>query len=399
MNKFLNYNSIQFLSDDSFISWLKKSDKITVEFWEGFIKSYPEKKEDIDEAIELYNYFKAAHNKLPIEDIFSLWDTIQHQSTHKKRSLVLKVLKYAAIFVFMFSAGAVSYHLFESKNMHNFPLAGQTQLNTQEAQIILSNGKSVLLYQKDSKIEFDSTGANIVVNSDTILLDPNVGSAEMNRVIIPYGKSSQVTLSDGTKVWLNAGSQLLYPSKFTGKIREVLLVGEAFFEVTRNEANPFMVRTEFIDIEVLGTKFDVSAYSEDKIFETVLVSGSVSVELKKTGIFAGKEKITLRPNQRLTVDKEEGKSEVSEVNTSFYTAWKDGMLEFEKEDLNRILLKLERYYNKRINIKDPMLGIQRISGKLDLKDSLADVLSIIQFTVPLNLNELPNGDFVITNQK
>ncbi len=395
MNKFSEYNSKDFLNDDSFIRWILKTDTIAVNFWEEYFNNNPAQQGEIKEAVEIFNHFRIQHKELSALEIFSLWDLIQHNSIKKRKLGVLNLLKYAALIIVIFISGALSFYLFQELNTNEFQIADATLLNTDEAQIILSNGQSVPLYQKDSEIKYNSTGDKIIVNNDTITQDAANGKAEMNRVVIPFGKSSMITLSDGTKVWLNAGSQLLYPSIFTREIREVLLIGEAFFEVTHNEENPFVVRTECIDVEVLGTSFDVSAYADDKSFETILVSGKVSLNVKKDGFLAGKENIYLEPNQRIHINKAEGVSSVSEVDVSVYTSWKDGMLKFDSEDLNRVLRKLERYYDKKILIKDPLLGGHKISGKLDLKNSLEEVLNVIQLTVPIDWGKQKNGNYFI----
>ena len=344
MKDFSNYCSTDFLNEDSFIRWIMKSDKSAFEFWDQYIKENPTQKDEIDEAFEIFNHLRFVHEELTVEEIFALWDNVKHHSEHKKYG-IYNVLKYAAIFLLVFATGVFSYHFYNKLNTNEFTIAESIPVNFDEAQLILSDGKTVPLLLKDSEIKYNTTGEKVIINNDTITQERAQQKSKLNRVIIPYGRSSQVMLSDGTKVWLNAGSQLMYPSVFSKNQREVLLIGEAFFDVIRNEESPFIVRTDFVDIEVLGTNFDVSAYPDDRIFETILVSGSISVEIKKEGFLSGKEKVVLNPNQMISLNKKEGVSKVSEVDVSVYISWKDGMLKFEKQDLSRVLRKLERYYN------------------------------------------------------
>jgi len=400
MNKFSEYNSTDFLNDDTFIRWILKTDTTSVNFWEEYFKNNPAQQKEINEAVEIFNHFGIQQNQLTNEEIFLMWDRIKHNSFKKKQLGVFNLLKYAALIIVVFISGALSYYFYQESKTREFQITGGTPLiNTDEAQIILSDGRSVPLDQKDSEIKYNSTGDKIIVNNDTLVQEVTNNKTEMNRIVMPYGKSSLITLSDGTKIWLNAGSQLMYPSTFDRKIREVLLFGEAFFEVAHNEKNPFIVRTDYIDIEVLGTSFDVSAYADDKNFETILVNGKVSLKVKKEGFFAGKEKFYLEPNQRFQINKVEGVGRVSEVDVSVYTSWKDGMLKFEKEDLINVLRKLERYYNNTIQIKDPLLGSHKISGKLDLKNSLSEVLDVIQLTVPIDWGKQKNGNYFIIESK
>ena len=395
MNKYKLCSSIDFLNDDSFVKWLLKSDSEAELFWDAFIEEHPEKKSEIEEAVEIYNHFKFTHEELPLEEVFAIWNNVKHKSVEKHFSF-LSVLKYAAVFVLVFATGALSYYLYNNATEEpEFTIAENEALNFNEAQIILSDGKSIPLNSKESEIKYDATGENVIIDNDTIRPQKRAEETITNRVIIPYGKSSQVTLSDGTRVWLNAGSQLMYPSVFDKKQREVLLIGEAYFEVKRNEQVPFVVRTEHADVEVLGTSFDVLAYPDDQMFQTVLVTGSVSVETKKSGLLSGKDKMILVPNQMFYLDKESGVNYVNNVEVASYTSWKEGMFDCDKHDLNRVVRRLERYYNKRIHIKDPMLGTYKISGKLDLKSDISEVLDVLQAFVPIDWGKQQNGDYFI----
>ena len=395
MTNYKAYNSSDFLNDDSFVQWLLKTDKNAEIFWETFEKENPEKQDEIDEAKEIFSHFKFSCETLPLTEVFEIWNDGKYQSGKKAMGLV-GVLKYAAILVLVFSTGAASYYFYNRLTERTeFTIAEQYSVDFNEAQIILSNGESIPLNSKDSEIKYDASGGNIIVDNDTIKQQEIAENSVTNRVIIPYGKSSQLTLSDGTLVWLNAGSQLMYPSVFGEKQREVLLIGEAFFEVVKDEGKPFVVRTESADITVLGTSFDISAYPDDQMFQAVLVSGSVGVQAKKGKVFRGKGQMVLIPNQMFTLDKNSGVNYVNTVKVASYTSWKEGMFNCEKQDLSRVIRRLERYYNKKIHIKDPLLGSYKISGKLDLKSDISEVLDVLQAFVPIDWGKQQNGDYFI----
>jgi ferric-dicitrate binding protein FerR (iron transport regulator) len=192
---------------------------------------------------------------------------------------------------------------------------------------------------------------------------------------MPHGSSSKIVLSDSTVVWLNAGSNLIYPSNFTGNTREVVLFGEAFFNVKGDKSKPFIVQTSAIEIKVLGTKFNISAYPEDNIIQTVLKEGKVSI--REIGTNKIEKEIFLVPNQLASFDKKTKLTEVKNVNTDFYTSWTDGLLSFENRDLNRVIKSLERYYDVNIQFENPMLGMVKISGKLDLKQNRNEVFEYL----------------------
>jgi hypothetical protein len=395
MNKYKLYSSTDFLNDDSFVKWLLKSDHDAEMFWDTFVEEHPEKKNEIEEAVEIYNHFKFTSEDLTLEEVFAIWNNVKHKSVEKRFSF-LTVLKYAAVFVLVFTTGALSYYLYNNATEETeFTITENKPLNFNEAQIILSDGKSVPLNSKESEIKYDATGEQVIIDNDTIRQAKKEAEPTINRVVIPYGKSSQVTLSDGTQVWLNAGSQLVYPSVFKERQREVLLIGEAYFNVAHNAKVPFVVRTEHADIEVLGTSFDVLAYPDDKMFQTILVTGSVSIETKSKGLLSGKNKMVLEPNQMFYLDKESGVNYVNNVDVATYTSWKEGMFDCDKLDLSRVVRRLERYYNKQIHIKDPLIGTYKISGKLDLKGDISEVLDVIQSFVPIDWGKQQNGDYFI----
>ena len=175
-----------------------------------------------------------------------------------------------------------------------------------------------------------------------------------NTLKIPHGKKFQLVLSDSTIVHLNAGSSLRYPVAFlTEGPREVFLTGEAYFDVTKNVSNPFVVNVNELDVKVLGTQFNVSAYDEDKNIDVVLVEGAVSLDNKKELEDAV---VTLTPGQKGSFDYASKGILVNKVNTSQYTSWMQGHLVFRNLTFNQILAKLERHYNIELENSNIALG-------------------------------------------
>jgi ferric-dicitrate binding protein FerR (iron transport regulator) len=217
----------------------------------------------------------------------------------------------------------------------------------------------------------------------------------MNQLVIPYGKTSEIILPDGTHVFMNAGSRLIYPEFFADKTREVFLVGEAFFDVEHNEQQPFIVQTTDIRVRVLGTQFNVSAYPSDNIIETVLTSGKVRLEQNNTGMFS--ETTELSPGQLAAFSKTERTTRLKDVDIENYTLWKENLLKFESTDLSRVVKRLERYYNIRFKYHDPFLGGIKISGKLDLSDSREFVLENVADAATVEISKIGEGYYEIRN--
>lgn len=235
-----------------------------------------------------------------------------------------------------------------------------------------------------------------------------VQSQEFYIVEAPRGAKSFVTLADGTKIWLNAGSRISYQRNYNQENRNIFLEGEAYFEVAKNKEIPFYVYSSGIVVKAIGTAFNVKAYPEEGIVETTLVEGSVSIESTgKTGV---KGKILMQPNQKASfykVSKEvvvEEKSEElkekeiapipikakiervelkKEVDTELYTSWKDKRWVFEKQRFEDLAVILERIYDIKVIYKDDELKNYRLSGSLQ-EENLEQVLQAIQFTIPLD---------------
>ena len=206
----------------------------------------------------------------------------------------------------------------------------------------------------------------------------------------------QLLLPDGSKVWLNSGSQISYKKGLnTLKLREVDLKGEGFFEVTKNSKRPFLVHTARLVVKVLGTVFNVKAYNNDKTVETTLLKGKVQVELKNNP----EKKIILLPNEKLivvnnrepkSVKSKEGKieyqvTELPDVKPDEVkeTAWVDNRILFTNEMFEDVAAQIERKYNVQVVFEDRALRTEQISGLLD-KETLKEALGIIELTTPFN---------------
>jgi ferric-dicitrate binding protein FerR (iron transport regulator) len=193
----------------------------------------------------------------------------------------------------------------------------------------------------------------------------------------PPGQRTQLQLPDGTRVWLNADSQLRYPRRFSADRREVKLQGEAFFEVVRDTLRPLVIRTAAAQVRVLGTAFNVRAPASGPT-EAVVVSGSIAFGAAD----APRPPLVLQANERALLDPTTGHTEKSTVDVRSYTAWKDGTLIFENDSLATVLSALEKWYGVRFVVDNPAINACRITATFnDL--SLATLLNQIQFVIPI----------------
>jgi ferric-dicitrate binding protein FerR (iron transport regulator) len=187
--------------------------------------------------------------------------------------------------------------------------------------------------------------------------------------MVPYGKSSVLILHDGTKIWVNAGTRLVYPVEFEKGKREIYVNGEIFLDVAHDAQRPFIVRTNNLRIQVIGTRFNVQVYAVDDHSRIALESGLVKI-ISETA-----DDVLLIPNKMYEQDKS-GHSSVKDVDIRKYTSWIYGLYIYESERLDMILKRLTRYYGTEI-VFDASVSEIRCSGKLDLKENLDDVLSSI----------------------
>lgn len=196
-------------------------------------------------------------------------------------------------------------------------------------------------------------------------------AASMQTIFVPPGQRAELTLTDGTKVWLNAKTTFTFPNKFMAGSREVKLDGEGYFDVTKDTEKPFIVKTEQYDIKVLGTEFNVTAYSGSSIFETSLLKGSVQVSSPMVN-----DIISLEPNTRTYLENGTLKKGIIEHNT--YFLWKEGLICFYDEPVDKMIEKLELYYDVKIIVQNKELLKNRYSGKFRTKDGVEHVLKVLQ---------------------
>lgn len=206
-----------------------------------------------------------------------------------------------------------------------------------------------------------------------------------NEVKCPPGQIAELVLSDGTQVWLNSGSNIRYPSIFNNEQRDVVLSGEAFFDVSKNLDKPFIVGVKGLKVKVLGTNFNVNAYDDNQFVETTLVEGKVQL------LDSANEKIVdLKPGELAKYDRSENKLSLAKVDTRFYSSWKEGKITFYNEELGTIMKKLERWYNVEFTFKNEHIKTERFTGTILKHKPLYQVLEIIKLSSSIDFEIIQN---------
>lgn len=244
-----------------------------------------------------------------------------------------------------------------------------------DEQVALRMDNDISLSLTDSaSFKIDSDKETSVVNSSGIEIE--VGSERILRLEVPSGKQFHLRLADGTSVWLNAESSIEYPASFDDKTsRTVKLVGEAFFDVTRDESKPFIV--ELADggsIRVLGTSFNVNAYPDNDKEVTTLLSGKISYRQDASG-----EEMTLLPDQQISVDRSDGKAEIQNVESSASADWKGRMITFDNESLPSLAKRLSRMYGIEIIVGEH-LSDYAFSGRISYDKGVDFITGLMKET-------------------
>ena len=301
--------------------------------------------------------------------------------TPRKRRLLLRVWKsVAAVFVAAVAGGLLYWQITDSaRPVEEQVLVAQIRPGETQAVLITGKGQQLLLQGlKDTCL--DITGNETLKISKDGSLEYSLSALsrmpEWHTLQVPRGGEYKIVLDDGTEIWLNSASELKYPAHFVGNERRVCLVGEAYFQVARNEAAPFIVETRDMDVKVLGTSFNVSAYEDEENSHATLVEGRVEVDDKING-----EKVTLTPGEQALLQGKE--MVVREVNTKLYSMWRLDRFTFASEDMEGVIRKLSRWYNVNFFFSNSSMKQKRFTGSLPKYSDISQVLKMIEMTTDI----------------
>ena len=294
------------------------------------------------------------------------------------------IMQMAAAVILFFCCGSVVYYLLYRSAQNNKQSAG-TVAKVKQNKVMPGNNKAVLILGDGSKIILDSSGNGMIAQQQNIgivkldngqltytTLQAKPGDTIYNTLSTPKGGQYAITLSDGTKVWLNAASSLRFPAAFIGKSRVVELTGEAYFEVAKNPAMPFKVKVKNMEVEVLGTHFNVNAYEDENTVSTTLLEGSVKVT-------SGNDHKTISPAQQVIMNENGSLNVADNVDVEEVIAWKNGELRFENTKVSKIMRQLARWYDVEIAYQGNVPDVA-LSGIISRKEDVSQLLEILEAT-------------------
>ena len=338
---------------------------LNTEDWEHVATHDNYLKKEIGTPRQLYSNIKL-HESFNIENALGKF-TQKTQSPRKIKT----IYKYiAAACVLLASMTYLTFHYWGKEK------AELTPYSLQHAYLILDNGQHVNLNQK---VNLDKDGVTITNPGASKVIytaNPNVETTTKNKLIVPLGAEKYILqLSDGTIVKINVGSELTFPSVFTGDNRIVELSGEAYFDVTHS-TTPFIVRSKNMDVKVLGTTFNMMVYPEEPVINTTLISGKVIVTCH-----SDKDSITqtavLTPGMQANYQKEVQRLEINPVDCEYYTAWIKGDLSFENASMEEIMRIIARNYNLKIVFDSEELKDIKCFISIKKEKGFEEILKII----------------------
>ena len=280
----------------------------------------------------------------------------------------IRIVRWVAVVaaVWVLALGVTLWMTFGKKeNVAPLPVASKIiPAGEKKATLTLADGTEVHVEEITAQI-LQEKGMNIEYRNGEIVYhksEEKTTEVVYNKLEVPRGGECMIKLDDGTKVWVNAETKLKYPVAFVGDRREVVLEGEAFFDVAKNE-KPFIVKTSFGDVRVLGTAFGISAYASEPESYTTLVRGKVSVERE------GGKPVVILPGEQVVTSKD-GKMMKQKVDVEEFVGWKDGIYVFKEKSLGEIMKTLERWYNISVDFQDKSLVDLPFTGNLKRYDDI-----------------------------
>ncbi|HOZ84082.1 MAG TPA: FecR domain-containing protein [Niabella sp.] len=393
LSDFENFSTADFITEPLFQDWVILPDAAKNFFWSSFLETYPNKKQEVTEAITILETIRLAKADWPDSEKVNqslkvALQKIESDNIKKSEGKIIRVQKYWWVAASVLVAVALSaYFLVQDKK------TGKKLAITQQEQPAINDiapggNKAILTLADGTQVVLDSANNGAISNQGNVTViklndgqlaynaagnSASVATIQYNTIATPRGGQYQLVLMDGTKVWLNSSSSLKFPTTFGGTERKVELTGEGYFEVAKDKTKPFYVSTGSMNIKVLGTHFNVSAYSDEDAFKTTLLEGAV--EVNASGQIA-----KLNPGQQAKLHTSGARLQtINNVDLSQVVAWKNGFFSFNDASIQTIMKQFANWYDIDVSYQGKMSDA-RYSGKVQRNMSLQKVLEVLSFT-------------------
>lgn len=387
------YTYKELLQDEYFLeSQLTPTDE-SIRFWNTLMKEDEALTSEINRAQGVIRRIPFRQREIPADAQNELLNRIHKsiRTTQKEKSnkhLWITISTAASVALFCLLGWAYYHNLYPDNDLMAIERIEKPGHMPSEIQLIRSDNNELTIEGEESVIHYDNQGT-LSINSEKVTTRKDSKTikekARFNQLLVPPCKRSFLALSDGTNIWVNANSRVVYPEIFEDDKREIYVEGEVYLEVSPDKERPFIVKTNQLDVNVLGTSFNVSAYEGSSNTAVVLVSGKVNVRTKND------RETELTPNEMLSFVS--GQMTKSRVNTENYTSWRHGTYIFDNEQFSAILGKLSQYYGKKITWSK---GVEKLhgSGTLNLRDDIFKLLKGLEAAAPITFTSKSDEIFV-----
>ena len=347
------------------------------------------------------DYLKQLHDSLLLIDVWVgkssqedqkyinqiLKRTIKNKSKRYTLISYLGALSAVAAIIILVILFSVNYN----QNTESILLTSQEKYRNEY------RNSGTLLLSDGQKIPLDQFENEIILSKDTLWVNHHTyinseSNIRNNLICTQQGSLTKMRLNDGTEIHLNSGSVFEFPQLFTKSERNVFLDGEAYLSVSKQNGNQFVVNTSTKKVQVLGTCFNVRAYSTKKTFSTVLVEGSVAIS-------SDKERTLIKPEQMYVYYKDRKEGEIMNIDPTQYISWKDKEIRFQQQPIKEIIGHIAEFYGYEIDIDNPVLNNYELTGTLSLKSQIHNTLNILFLTLPhsekLMIKEVENRKLIV----
>lgn len=314
-------------------------------------------------------------------------DSTAKSTVHRKR-LFFTICKYAAIAIIAFGVGGYALYNRVASD-ENFSYLSPMDISEP---VLLQNNENYIALGAESFSLSDQKGIVTNNHTDKLLSYCKNGASQGflfkrkkadNRLLVPQGQTYKLELEDGTNVMLNSESELSFPSEFDSDRREVFLKGEAYFQVSHNKKAPFVVHTDQLDVQVLGTTFNVSGYSNENMLKVTLVEGAIRIHQEG-------DSVEIRPNEQYYYDKNTQKKEIQVVDTELFTSWVNDEYIFKDTTLDEIFKRISHWYMFDVAYEIPSLKNKRFFLTIGRDASLEQIIQIINSTEEVFIEKKDN---------
>lgn len=326
------------------------------------------------------------------------WKRLEKRLHLRKKSYFWNITRYAAAILLLGTISTAVYLYWKQAFSVSLPIVRQEEPlpGSSKAFLIFASGEKINLEneqyfspQQDSTVRLDNKENTLTIESRQPFSDV---TEEYQTLVVPRGGEYKLVLEDGSCVYLNSNTKLHFPLIFAGERRVVHLEGEAYFEVASDSLKPFIVMTRGMEVRVLGTKFNIKAYTDDRAIFTTLVSGSVQIKDSESAHTA-----LLRPDEQCIYTAHDGRMRIHTVDPQVSLGWVHGRFVFENETLEEILKQLGRWYDVKIFFRDPQVAGYRFTGNVGRFDQISILLRMIEKAYDISFT-ISDGTVIVSKK-